>query len=87
MNNGKDPNSSVSPNKAVVSLLNDNGTSFETYVAVYDQLKGAYNELWDEEANSRYGRSYEDLSKKERKTIRTKIPLVISEAEPTSFDK
>ena len=86
MNNGKDPNSSDSPTKAVISLLNDNGTSFEVYVAVYDQLKGAYNELWDEEANNRYGRAYEDLSKEERKSVRAKIPLVISEAEPTSFE-
>lgn len=85
MNNGKDPNSSDSPKKAVVSLLNDNGTSYEAYVGVYNQLKAAYNELWEEAAQRDYGRSYADLDKKERKAIRSNIPLVISEAEPTSL--
>lgn len=86
MNNGKDPNSSSAPDKAIVSLLNDNGTSYETYVVVYDQLKGAYNELWDEAAKTKYGLIYENLTKEERALIRQKIPLVISEAEPTSFE-
>lgn len=86
LNRGADPNSSESPKLAVVSLLNDNGTAYGAYVAVYDQLKSAYNELWEDAAMSRYGRGYDDLSKKERKSIRTDIPLVISEAEPTSID-
>jgi hypothetical protein len=85
MNRGQDPNSSDSPKLAVVSLLNDNGTSYEAYVGVYDQLKAAYNELWEESAQRLYGRSYEDLDRKERKAIRVEIPLVISEAEPTSL--
>jgi biopolymer transport protein ExbD len=85
MNKGKDPNASDSPKLAVVSLLNDNGTSYEAYVGVYDQLKAAYNELWEESAQSKYGRSYEDLDRKERQSIRSEIPLVISEAEPTSL--
>jgi len=85
MNNGKDPNASDSPKLAVVSLLNDNGTSYEAYVGVYDQLKSAYNELWEESAQRKYGRSYEDLDRKERGAIRSEIPLVISEAEPTSL--
>lgn len=85
MNNGRDPNSSDSPKKAVVSLLNDNGTSYEAYIGVYNQLKSAYNELWEEAAQRDYGRSYADLDKKERKGIRKEIPLVISEAEPTSL--
>ncbi|BDS13512.1 ExbD/TolR family protein [Aureispira anguillae] len=85
MNHGKDPNSSDSPTKAVVSLLNDNGTSYEAYVGVYNQLKAAYNELWEESAQRKYGRSYGDLDNKERKSVRKEIPLVISEAEPTSL--
>ena len=86
MNRGVDPNSSVSPKLAVVSLLNDNGTSYEAYVAVYNQLKAAYNELWQESSQGRYGRNYEDLSREEKKAIRVEIPLVISEAEPTSLE-
>lgn len=86
LNNGLDPNQSESPRLAVVSLLNDNGTSYGAYVAVYDQLKSAYNELWQDAAMSKYGRGYDDLSKDERKSIRKEIPLVISEAEPTSIE-
>lgn len=85
MNRGKDPNSSESPKLAVVSLLNDNGTSYNAYVSVYNQLRAAYNELWQEMAQGKYGRNYEDLTKDEKKTIRNQIPLVISEAEPTSL--
>lgn len=86
MNNGVDPNQSSSPKLAVVSLLNDNGTSYEAYIAVYNQLKAAYNELWQDAAQSRYGRNYEDLERDEKKVIRENIPLVISEAEPTSVE-
>jgi biopolymer transport protein ExbD len=82
----RDPNSSDSPKKAVVSLLNDNGTSYAAYVGVYNQLKAAYNELWEEAAQNKFGRSYADLSLKERQDIRKEIPLVISEAEPTSLE-
>ncbi len=86
MNNGRDPNSSDSPKFAVISLMNDNATSVATYVAVYDQLKAAYNELWNESAQAKYGRNYEDLTKEERQDVRKEIPLVISEAEPTNFE-
>lgn len=84
-NRGRDPESSESPKKAVVSLLNDNGTSYDAYIVVYNQLKAAYNELWEESAQKEYGRSYEDLDKKQQQSIRSEIPLVISEAEPTSL--
>lgn len=87
MNNGKDPNSSDSPKLAVVSILNDNGTSYESYITVYNQLKAAYNELWDERAQSIYGRPYEDLETNEQGKVREEIPLVISEAEPTNLGK
>ena len=85
MNFGKDPNSSDSPKKAIISILNDNGTSYGMYVMVYDQLKAAYNELWDEAALSSYGRKYDDLGKAERQNVRKEIPLVISEAEPSDL--
>ena len=38
---------SESPKKAVISLKNDRGTNYETYLEVYNELKAAYNELWD----------------------------------------
>jgi len=73
------------PNKAIISLKNDRGTKYETYLEVYNELKAAYEGLWDAECQARYGKPYsDDLPIKLRKEIRKKIPFVLSEAEPTS---
>lgn len=74
-----------SPKKAIISLKNDRGTSYETYLEVYNELKAAYNELREEEAMRRHGKSFDFLSNEQQREIRSKIPLVISEAEPTNF--
>ena len=73
------------PRSAIISLRNDRGTSYETYVTVYNELLGAYNELWEEAAQAKYGVAYEALGDVERDVIRKRIPLVLSEAEPTDF--
>lgn len=75
----------VSPRKAIVSLQNDRGTSYRAYLSVYNELKAAYRELWEEEARRRYGDAYESLSADKKRAVRTDIPLVISEAEPTDY--
>ena len=71
------------PKKAIVSLQNDRGTTYTTYLNVYNELQAAYNELWEEAAQREFAQSYEDLSKAQKNSIRAEIPLVISEAEPT----
>lgn len=73
------------PKKAIISLQNDRQTSYETYVAVYNELKGAYNELWNAAARDKYQVAYAQLPKTQQKEIRTAIPLIISEAEPSEF--
>ncbi len=74
------------PTKAIISLKNDRGTNYKTYLEVYNELKGAYNELWNEESRKLYGKDYsEDLPRHMKKAIRDKIPFVLSEAEPTAF--
>lgn len=78
----RDPRSSDNPDKAVISLQNDRGTSYNTYVAVQNELAAAYNELRDELADRKYGKKYDDLSKELQKTIRKVYPQKISEAEP-----
>ena len=76
----------ASPTKAIISLKNDRGTNFETYLAVYNELKGAYNELWNELSNERYGVDYsDDLKIEVRRDIKSTIPFVLSEAEPSAF--
>lgn len=86
MNPAKRPDLSESPKNAIISLKNDRGTSYEVYLSVYNELKGAYAELWDELSLARYGEPYsEEMPFSQRKAIRDEIPFVISEAEPTSF--
>jgi len=77
---------SEAPNKAIISLKNDRGTKYGTYLEVYNEVKAAYSELWEEECQRKYGQPYsDDLPLAIRKEIRAKFPLVISEAEPTNF--
>jgi len=85
MNPQKLANIAEKPTKAIISLKNDRGTEYSTYLQVYNELKAAYNELRDEEAEKVHGMKYEFLPSADRKEIRNKIPLVISEAEPTNF--
>ena len=73
------------PTKAVISLQNDRGTAYETYLKVYNEIKAAYNELWNEATQRQFGKDYDKLSSEQQKNIRKVIPLVISEAEPTAF--
>jgi len=85
MNPRKMDDMAEDPRKAIISLKNDRGTSYETYLEVYNELKAAYNELREEEALKRQGKSFEFLSADQQREIRSRIPLVISEAEPTNF--
>lgn len=86
MNPANRPDLAESPKNAIISLKNDRGTSYEVYLSVYNELKGAYAELWDELSNKRYGEPYsDDMPFAQRKAIRAEIPFVISEAEPTTF--
>jgi biopolymer transport protein ExbD len=78
---------SESPANAIISLKNDRGTEYGTYLTVYNELKAAYNEIWEEASQLKYGKAYKDLSFDMQKVIRDDIPLVISEAEPTDFEK
>ncbi len=84
-NNGLDPDYSTSPLKAIVSLKNDKGTSYGTYLGVYNEVKAAYNELRDIEAQTKFGRNFNDLSKEDKKVIKEIYPLRLSEAEPEDF--
>lgn len=86
MNPQKRDDLSEKPTKAIISLKNDRGTSYKTYLEVYNELKAAYNELWDEKSQRDYGVSYsDDMPLARRKAIKAEIPMVLSEAEPTNF--
>jgi len=85
MNPTKAADMAENPKKAIISIKNDRGTSYATYLEVYNEIKAAYNELREEEAQRKYSKGFEFLSKDKQKEIRGRIPLVISEAEPTAF--
>jgi biopolymer transport protein ExbD len=81
-NNGRDPKLSDNPEKAIISLQNSRGTSYEMYIAVQNELTAAYNELRDEAALRKYSLNYSELAKDKKKEIRKMYPMKISEAEP-----
>lgn len=68
--------------KDVISVRNDNSTTYATYIAVQNELVAAYNELREEFAQQEWGKSYEDLDNDQQKAVRQVYKLAISEAEP-----
>ena len=77
--------------KQIVSLQNDNGTSYEMYIKVQNELIGAYSELRNELANQKFGKSYDELVAQSESSeaigdqlsaIKAIYPQRISEAEP-----
>ena len=89
-----DQNSSVHPEKAVISLKVDRGTSYGASTAVQDALSQAYNDLRNQVSKSKYGVSYDALLARKKidkgnekllakiKTIKGMYPEIISEVEP-----
>jgi biopolymer transport protein ExbD len=75
----------VMVSKGIISLQNDRGTSYDMYIKVQNELIAAYNEVRDEEAMSRFGRRYEDLTEEQEDAIKEFIPQIISEAEPKNI--
>ena len=84
-NNGSDPKSSDNPQKAIISLQNDRGTNYVTYIRVQNELAAAYNELRNEAALDEFGERYTNLNKTQKKEIRKMYPQKISEAEPKNI--
>lgn len=77
--------------KQIISLQNDNGTSYDMYIKVQNELVGAYNELRNEFAQQKFGKTYQELqqqtngSKKaeqQLEAVKKVYPQRISEAEP-----
>ena len=86
----KNASSSDNPKEAVVSFKADRGTSYDIYVAILDELQGAYYEIYGE----RIGISADDFRTLDRKKpdelekyklARNGIGMNISIAEPTKI--
>lgn len=81
----------VMVSKQIVSLQNDRGTSYEMYIKVQNELVGAYNEVREEFAMERFGKTMRQLEdgaktsekiKNQLKAVKKFYPQRISEAEP-----
>jgi len=95
LNYGNDPNSSDSPEKAIVSYKTDRGTSHKKFIEVLDVIQKAYyniyaeragvsNEKWREIASE--PERFQDLYDKGRGKMpdgKLEIPMNLSIAEPT----
>jgi biopolymer transport protein ExbD len=82
------------PSSALISMQNDNATTYDTYLQVQNELQSAVNELRDELAVAKFGRTYKELEDlynrntedgellKKIIAVRSVYPQRISEAEP-----
>jgi hypothetical protein len=82
------------PSSALISMQNDKSTTYDTYIQVQNELQSAVNELRDELALAKFGKTYRELeeiygrNKQDKKTldkitaVRALYPQRISEAEP-----
>ena len=76
----------VMVSKGVISLQNDRGTSYNSYIKVQDILVSAYNELRDDAAFQYFGRrSFNDLNPAQQDAVTELFPQRISEAEPKNI--
>jgi biopolymer transport protein ExbD len=89
-NNGADPGSSESPEKAIISFKTDRGTSHKRFVEILDICQGAYYDIYAEQAgvsNKDFRDAASNLSDPKKKAIYEKgrlgYPMQISIAEPT----
>jgi biopolymer transport protein ExbD len=77
--------------QAVISLKNDNGTSYDTYLQVQNELTSAINELRDGLTLNYYEKTYLELDDKDEmerriiRAVREVYPQRISEAEPAAI--
>ncbi len=69
----------------VISVMNDVDTQYQAYIDVQNELVAAYNELREELAKDKFGKSFEELDETQRKVIQDVYPQKISEAEPKNY--
>jgi biopolymer transport protein ExbD len=69
----------------VISLQNDRGTSYQSYIDVQNEIAAAYNELRDDISLQKFGRKFADLDEEQQKAVQTVYPQKISEAEPKNY--
>jgi len=90
MTAGRRPDSSDSPTEGVVSFKTDRGTSYEVYLAILDEVMGAYDEIYAERVGLT-SEEFRNLDKKDPaqketyQRARDGIPRNVSIAEPSKI--
>lgn len=99
LNYGADPESSDSPQDAIVSLKTDRGTTQARFIEVLDEIQGAYYDMYADRAgvtNDRWRKLVDDLKNPENRRLydigrgrdaegEVEFPMQISIAEPTNI--
>lgn len=85
-NRSNNPDMSVSPQAAIVSIQTARQTPYEVYINMLDQVRGAYAELRDAASMAMFGMRYEryraTLASPADDVIRQMYPMNVSIAEP-----
>jgi biopolymer transport protein ExbD len=68
------------PNKILINISAQRSSNYGNYIEVQDQIRIAYMEFWQSEAQRIFSSDYLDLSGSDQKTCRADYPLQISEA-------
>jgi len=77
---------SVPVSKGIISLRNDNGTSYNMYIQVLNELTAAGDYVRDQFCYAKLNMAFEDISDKEiREEVKDAVPVIISEAEPKNI--
>ena len=89
LNDGRDSHLSDSPQKAVVSLKTDRGTTYHRYIDVYDAVKAAYYQLYSERLGITVAQVRDPSAMPSSlricyEQLRKEVPMQISLAEPSS---
>ncbi|MDR2533905.1 MAG: biopolymer transporter ExbD [Tannerellaceae bacterium] len=71
----------------VVSLLNDRGTSYQSYITVQSEIVAAYAELRNEASQKKFGKNFMELNEEQQEAVKKIYPQNISEAEPKNYSK
>jgi biopolymer transport protein ExbD len=75
----------VEVSRGVISLTNDLGTSYKTYVEVQNEVTQAINDLRDKLSKEKFGKEYDKLTESQQDAVKEIYPMAISEAEPKNI--
>jgi|SRR5690606_32314809 len=75
----------IKPKKAIILIQTDRKSKYSAYLSIYNEIKAAYHQLWNKIAIEKYGLAYDKLPESKQRQIRSDLPQIIQEKEPTDF--